>query len=717
MPSLRNLRITATFNRHQREYAHKLSTSMLAYLLAAANAIFTPRRTSGSGTAHPPALRSVTTERAGADARSEHGQLGRHAMGSPIGGDNFNSFPGEDAELAAAQADGVAEVPARQAAPDAWSQAFDYPGPSAPTGLLLGESQYPLPNPSEIVLTLVPNQPVADGTYGEPGGQMGFLTQELAAGQQIEQLPPIIPEAAPDEILQTTVRGCPVSMRASDFSLNATEIFLAAGVGVDRRKSHLEKLRRRGYPTPRKRPLWLPFTDGVFLCQAVGLAEELVPLLLRARLALPDREENYFLRRYPARRRKRKVSRNLPAAPPEGFELLSWADRKVAYKPLDQAVNATQLSSVGGISQSRLSLYMRSNPAITKEFLVGNTLVQGTYIFCPGAITMPTATPSEADGGHMVIKWNSPIHGRQPSRAKSLFMEAARGRDQIRMAPSGQAIERQNLSFQQLPATTLLPIRRLLSKLSTERWEGGAWHGSRHLLIGRGHTSVRPLRLLLDPKTDARRVEKRARGKYKVAKAKVDQQQCRVDWVLSEIEKINEEPKAAACEGSSGKTGSSKKRRPEDTDGLQDVVELRLGKRRRMGKTDEDTTDKDKTDEIEEVKEKEGGRYERRPRQRLASLRGAGGLGCHRRHHHHHHPHHHIYLVLASSSAAQTHDNTSQSSSSSSTGTAWRADKNTAAADQWESGDHFNFNRFKTTRGGQTAQRWATRDCGEHVLV
>ena len=42
---------------------------------------------------------------------------------------------------------------------------------------------------------------------------------------------------------------------------------------------------------------------------------------------------------------------------------------------------------------------------------------------------------------------------------------------------------------------------------------------------------------------------------------------------------------------------------------------------------------------------------------------------------------------------------------------------NTAAACQWEGGDHFNFNRFKTTRGGQTAQRWATRGSREHVLV
>lgn len=144
-------------------------------------------------------------------------------------------------------------------------------------------------------------------------------------------------------------------------------------------------------------------------------------------------------------------------------------------------------------------------------------------------------------------------------------------------------------------------------------------------LLPQGSVIRRPLRLLPDPKAqdvwttyveylafeaeclyllagDARRLEKRAKRKYEVAKAKVDQQQCRVDWVLSEIEKIKEEQKAAAGEGNSGKTGSSKKRRPaDDTDGLQDVVELRLGKRRRIGKTDEDTTDKDKTDKTEEV--------------------------------------------------------------------------------------------------------------------
>ncbi|KAL8380663.1 hypothetical protein RB595_005100 [Gaeumannomyces hyphopodioides] len=149
-------------------------------------------------------------------------------------------------------------------------------------------------------------------------------------------------------------------------------------------------------------------------------------------------------------------------------------------------------------------------------------------------------------------------------------------------------------------------------------------------LLPQGFVIRRPLRLSPDPKTQdlwttyvehlafeaehLDRLAKHARilrmfpetpeGEYEAAKAKADQQQCRVDWVLSAIEKIEEEEdKAVAGEGSSGKTGSSKKMGPaDDTDGLQDdVVGPRLGKRRRMGEADEDTADKDKTDETEEA--------------------------------------------------------------------------------------------------------------------
>jgi hypothetical protein len=174
------------------------------------------RRASGSGTALPPARRSVTSERARAAARSAGGRLGSGPPGSSIGDRHSNPFPGETARFATAQADGPAEAPAPWEAPNAWSQALDYPVPPPHTGLLPDESQYPLLNPSEIVtpsaflplshfstdareaqeeeavlpsappLMPVPHQPIADGMYGQLGGQVASPAQAPVAGQEVE---------------------------------------------------------------------------------------------------------------------------------------------------------------------------------------------------------------------------------------------------------------------------------------------------------------------------------------------------------------------------------------------------------------------------------------------------------------------------------------------------------------------------------------------------
>jgi hypothetical protein len=72
---------------------------------------------------------------------------------------------------------------------------------------------------------------------------------------------------------------------------------------------------------------------------------------------------------------------------------------------------------------------------------------------------------------------------------------------------------------------------------------------------------------------------------YEAAKAAVDQQQCRVDWVRSEISKIEAEQKAGGESGSS--SGSKRNRKREltvDIDGV-DVEEPRAKKRRRMDET------------------------------------------------------------------------------------------------------------------------------------
>ena len=167
--------------------------------------------------------------------------------------------------------------------------------------------------------------------------------------------------------------------------------------------------------------------------------------------------------------------------------------------------------------------------------------------------------------------------------------------------------------------------------------EGGEEDVERHAervggwLVHRGFVPRRPLRLLPDPKGQdqwttcveyfafeaealyalaeaARRLEGRVKrgrgyeGKYRAAEAAVDQQRCRVDWVLAEIESIEAGEKAAAAaagESGGGDGGrSGKRRRMDETSGsLEDVVEPRLGKRRRMVKVEET----EKTHDMEET--------------------------------------------------------------------------------------------------------------------
>lgn len=64
-----------------------------------------------------------------------------------------------------------------------------------------------------------------------------------------------------------------------------------------------------------------------------------------------------------------------------------------------------------------------------------------------------------------------------------------------------------------------------------------------------------------------------------MAKAEADYQQRRVEWVLSEISKIEAEQKAGKG-SSSGGTGSRKRERTTD-----DIVEARVEKQRRMDET------------------------------------------------------------------------------------------------------------------------------------
>jgi hypothetical protein len=74
--------------------------------------------------------------------------------------------------------------------------------------------------------------------------------------------------------------------------------------------------------------------------------------------------------------------------------------------------------------------------------------------------------------------------------------------------------------------------------------------------------------------------------KYQTAKAEADRQQRRVDWVRSEISKIEAEQKAVGKSGSSsGGTRIGKRKLTDDADGV-DVVEPRFEKHRRPDETE-----------------------------------------------------------------------------------------------------------------------------------
>ncbi|KAL8902414.1 MAG: hypothetical protein Q9207_004735 [Kuettlingeria erythrocarpa] len=136
---------------------------------------------------------------------------------------------------------------------------------------------------------------------------------------------------------------------------------------------------------------------------------------------------------------------------------------------------------------------------------------------------------------------------------------------------------------------------------------------TRKLLMDHGF--LQPFQLLADPKQQdqwttyveylayeysslhrlnmtTQKLQEKARDyaqKYQTAKAKADHQQRRVDWVRSEISKIEAEQKAAGKGGSiSGTTRSRKRKLADDTDGV-DVVKPRFVKRRRADETEKIT--------------------------------------------------------------------------------------------------------------------------------
>lgn len=199
-------------------------------------------------------------------------------------------------------------------------------------------------------------------------------------------------------------------MRTSDYRLNAFQILSAAGTDKTKRDLYLRRLKRREAieRTTEKGEAWVPFQDGVFLCQAVDLQSELGPLLSYARLALPERGENYFL--VPEKPRQRQLNER----PVQGYATLLYNNRVIAYKPVERSVNVTHLLKLGDIPRPELAKFFKKNPAIMRQVhRHGDTNVLGTYMSYEDALVLSAHFNLSLEPVKRLIEFASSPGGRE----------------------------------------------------------------------------------------------------------------------------------------------------------------------------------------------------------------------------------------------------------------------------------------------------------------
>lgn len=159
-------------------------------------------------------------------------------------------------------------------------------------------------------------------------------------------------------VLYMVLRQYRVSMRTSDGQLHVGQILKVRNVTRSQRDSYWYKLKARGLNPP-----WVPFGDGVFLCQATGLSEELQPLLSLLPDPQPNPTQNYFLNA-------------------RGFATLAWKDRLFAYRPWKRTINATSLLGLSNKPKEHLEKVLQENPRISAEEINASThqALDGIYI-------------------------------------------------------------------------------------------------------------------------------------------------------------------------------------------------------------------------------------------------------------------------------------------------------------------------------------------------
>lgn len=167
-------------------------------------------------------------------------------------------------------------------------------------------------------------------------------------------------------LVYMVIRRQAVLMRISDFQLNASQILTAANLQTCERDKWRHKFKKRGIKSQARngrQEHWLPFPDGGFLCQAVGLEDDLRPLLSYSSRPLPPRGENYLLEL------------------PSGFADLQYGDCVIVYRPSKRVINITHLLNASKVPRQRLLVFFTNNPGIAKEVVQrGDPRIVRTYI-------------------------------------------------------------------------------------------------------------------------------------------------------------------------------------------------------------------------------------------------------------------------------------------------------------------------------------------------
>ncbi|KAL9013439.1 MAG: hypothetical protein Q9173_001866 [Seirophora scorigena] len=233
-----------------------------------------------------------------------------------------------------------------------------------------------------------PSRPNTSPDKYQVGGDYDFDCALAKDSEQLsnQEVAHVLPLDTPDHIstrsllsdreglIYMVIRRHAVAMRKTDYKLDAAQICKVAELHKGHRRNYMDLLKSHCHVAQVKAKTgrdhaWIPFKDGVFLCQALNLYGELRPLLSLASADIPREEENYFLNR-------RRPQAKLPVE----YKGLQWDDKLVVYMPSARRVNATHLLKVHDVPRAKLAQFFSQNRPVSKQVVQGGTAYRGTYI-------------------------------------------------------------------------------------------------------------------------------------------------------------------------------------------------------------------------------------------------------------------------------------------------------------------------------------------------